>query len=131
MCINCLGAPTQCAYRDDPDLSNKPTQSVVEVIRILNGMPAAETIRTLRLLGTETNASIILSVLRDDAMVRGDALADYGMSSMSGDMPEPLEFEIQHPIAYPPVPSVDTKDLQKGLRTDQSGPKTEDETTCS
>lgn len=43
------------------ELSHESRKLVIEVVRMLNSMPTAEAIQTLRALSTETNALIILS----------------------------------------------------------------------
>ena len=80
-----MGTTTQCAYRDESDLSDESKKHVVELTRLLNGMPPSETIRTLRLVRTETNAARILSTLRTEAMPRGDAFADYPTNASPSD----------------------------------------------
>ena len=77
MCTKCLGTTTQCAYRDESDLSDESRKLVVELTRLLNDMSPSETIQTLRLVRKETNAAIILSTSRTEAVSRGDAFADY------------------------------------------------------
>ena len=103
---------------------------MVELVRILNSIPAAEAIRTLRLLSTETNAPIILSTLRDEARTRRESSGDSSMAAMSNDTFEPLEFEVQNPIAYPNIALHDPKEFEK-QPIGQSELATQDWTSCS
>ena len=68
---------TQCAYRDESDLSDESRKLVLKLTRFLNDISLSETIRTLRLIHRETNTAIILSTSRTEAMSRGDAFANY------------------------------------------------------
>lgn len=91
----------------------------MEVVRILNGIPAAGAIRILRLLSSETNAPIILSTLRDEATARKEASSvSSGMSTARKDSPTPFEFEVHNRTAYPALAHVDGSNLEKQPSTE-------------
>lgn len=113
VCNNCLGSTNQCDYRDESTLSHESRKLVVELVRILNSIPDAEALRTLKLLSTETNAPIILSTLRDEAVGRDKSSLDPLPAATTPGASELLEFELQNPTAYPSVPPFDPKDLEK------------------
>ncbi len=130
VCTNCLGATSQCTYRDESDLSHESRKDVVDVVRMLNSMPATEAIRTLRVLGTETNAPVILSTLRDVARTPHRPSADSSAAATSSDAPEALEFEIQNPTAYPVLPGEDPMELDEALCPCQSASSSQDWASC-
>lgn len=121
-----MGSTWQCAYRDESDLSHESRKLVIEVVRILNSIPAAEAVRTLRLLGTETNAPIILSTLRDEATARSEPSTESSTGAGSNDTSEPLEFEVQHPIAYPTLLPSDHQKLKKQPYAGRYEPETQE-----
>lgn len=95
-CINCDESGNECTYRDQAEVSPEAGKLVVEVVKILNSMPTKDAIWTLQLLSGEANAPTIMSTLREKASSR-QKLAGEDLN-----IPETrLEFEIQHPVAYP------------------------------
>lgn len=95
-CINCDESGNECTYRDQAEFSPEAGRLVVEVVKILNSLPTKDAIWTLQLLSGEANAPTIMSTLRDKTSIT---------QKLAGDelnIPETrLEFEMQHPVAYP------------------------------
>lgn len=121
VCTNCQGQAGECVYRDESDLSNDSRSLVVEIFRMLNSVPSAEAVRILKLLSTETNAAVILSTLRDETSGMSQTSEDAAAGLDSEVNPEPLEFVVQNPIAYPIISPFDRKLLEKELNLDQPG----------
>ena len=94
---------------------------MVEVIRTLSNLPAAEAIKTLESLRTETNASIILSTLRDKSASRLESSVGADTVATIDDVMGPMEFEAQNPTAYPIIPPFDPKDLGQRSHPGLSG----------
>ncbi len=107
VCFNCHSQDIRCTYRNDVDLPPGSKKVVLDIIGMLNSLSAPEAIRVLVSLRSETNASVILSVLRDETETRNDATADNDPDYAADDAVSPFEFEVQNPIAYPVTPSPD------------------------
>lgn len=67
------------------------------MIGMLNTLSREEANRILVSLRSETNASVVLSVLRDETELAGANNSASGTNNSSS----PFEFEVQYPIAYP------------------------------
>ena len=96
-CSNCQEQTARCTYGDDgPEMPDGAKKVVLEIIGILSSLSAEDTRRLLSSLRSKTNASVILSVLRDQT--------GSTTNSASGSL---FEFEAQNAIAYPVVPPLD------------------------
>lgn len=104
ICENCHGSTVTCTYRDEVELSNDSRKLLLEVIGILNNIPAGEAIRTLRSLRAETNAPMALSTLRAQVTTREHHPLTID-STPPKDNPDYFELAVHNPIAYPGIPA--------------------------
>jgi hypothetical protein len=103
-CSNCHEQTARCTYRDGgPELPDGAKRIVLEMVEMLSSLPPDEATRLLVSLRSETNAYVVLSVLRDETESRDPASSVPGTNSASS----PFDFEAQNPIAYPVTPPPD------------------------
>ncbi|KAK2590778.1 hypothetical protein QQS21_011532 [Conoideocrella luteorostrata] len=111
-CTACEGKTDECSYRDESEMSQESQSLVLEVIRVLNTVPAEEIIQKLQALKREIDASTILSILRDQDILNLDADYSNTIATMNDEL-QSLELGPQNPNAYPTVPTL-TSDTLRG-----------------
>lgn len=97
-CSNCFDQATSCTYRDDVGLSSESKRVVVDVLEMLNSLPAPDGNRVLASLKSEKNASVIISTRRDETNPKNRADTTLNETKNAASL---FEFERQNPIAYP------------------------------
>ncbi|KHN96822.1 uncharacterized protein MAM_05378 [Metarhizium album ARSEF 1941] len=102
---------TKCP--DDSELSQESRVLLIEVIRLLNGVPDEEAVRRLRELRKEIDTSVIMSTLRQVGDP-GHAPREKSISTHSmGDSFQILELAPQNPNAYLPLTDMNWQTLQE------------------
>lgn len=100
-CANCLSQSIPCLYRDNAELSPEIKKVVVDMVGMLTSLPAAEASKVLESLKSESNGSVILSILRDKT---GSQDGPKDGANGTCDTTNTFAFETQNPTAYPVIP---------------------------
>ncbi|PHH60750.1 hypothetical protein CDD81_1288 [Ophiocordyceps australis] len=100
-CFSCQEQSLQCEYRHESVASPASNKLIVEIIGLLNALPAQEASRHLALLSNQTDAMAMLHILKADLAGKhlpADLVVSPALASSSF---EKLELETQNPKAYP------------------------------
>lgn len=111
VCANCIGQTDLCEYREDSDLRPESKKIVIEIIQLLNCLPAAQLRRVLEQLRTETNAATIMALLRDEAALAQESSGDFSTVVSPYEASGRTEFESRYPTAYPVIRPFDLEDV--------------------
>ena len=111
-----------CVYRDSTAIPPQTAKLLVEVVRLLNSMPGDDAVRALQQLRGESDARVILSVLRGgiditqrpSELSTTTAVMDNGLQS--------IELANYFPIAYPRLPRISIESLRAGLYNELTRP---------
>ncbi|KAI9163631.1 N-terminal fungal transcription regulatory domain-containing protein [Paramyrothecium foliicola] len=121
-CYTCRDSTTPCVYRDSNPIPAPANKLLVEVIQLMSNMPPEEVARVVHQLRDESDAKVILSVLRGGMNSKNRPSELSTAVALMDDSLQTVELTAQFPTAYPRLPRIPAESLRAGLYDELTRP---------